>query len=131
MMFDLLAATTAMLADVTPWFSNPGAAGGIAGAAVGVLGGGIYGPLVGICAPQGKAKGFVMGYHFALLGLGVVLLLTAIYALIVGQPYGIWFGLLMPGVLLVVLMSAFTPMVRMRYRQAEQRKLSAQEFRQG
>lgn len=130
MMTDLLATTT-MLAEVTPWFSNPGAVGGILGASIGVLGGGIYGPLVGVCASQGKARKLVMGYHFAMLGLGVVLLLVALYALIAGQPYGIWFGMLMPGALLVVLMIALTPMIRMRYREAEQRKLSAQEFRQG
>ncbi len=114
-----------------PWFDNPGVVGGLLGAGVGVFGGGIYGPLVGICAPRGIAKSLVFAYHFVMLALGVVLLLAGVVALAQGQPYGVWYALLLPGALLTVLMSAFTPMLRLRYRQAEQRRLSAQEFRQG
>ena len=114
---------------VTPWWTNGGMVGGIMGSAVGILGGGIYGPLVGVCAPRGIMKGFVMGYHFAMLALGVVLLGTGLVAVSIGQPYAVWYPLVLCGGLMSVLMTMFTPMLRTRYRQAEHRKLEAEEFR--
>jgi membrane protein implicated in regulation of membrane protease activity len=104
--------------------------GGLLGAAVGVLGGGIYGPLIGICASRGIAKSLVFAYHFLMLGLGVALLAAGLVALVRGQPYEVWYVLLLPGALLAILMAALTPMLRLRYRQAEHRRLTAQEFRQ-
>ncbi len=69
-----------------------------------------------------------MGLHFGLLVLGVALG-AGLTALITGQPYGVWYALLLPGAILSVLMVCFTPMVLMRYRQAEHRRLEAEEFR--
>jgi hypothetical protein len=48
-----------------------------------------------------------------------------------GQPYGVWYALLLPGVLLAVLMGTMTPIIKLRYRQAEHRRLTAEEFRRG
>ncbi len=115
--------------QVTPWFTNPGAVGGLIGAAAGVFGGGIYSPLVGVCAGRGKAKALVFGYHFLMLLAGIVLLAAGILAIFEGQPYGVWNSLLLPGGLLAVLMACLTPVLRLRYRQAEQRRLEAEEFR--
>ena len=57
-------------------------------------------------------------------GVGV---LGAVY----GTLVGVWFSLLLPGVLLVVLMGCMTPVIKLRYRQAEHRRLQAEEFRRG
>jgi hypothetical protein len=116
-----------LAAAVEPWFT-PWLAGPIFGGGVGVLGG-VYGTLVGILAPRGLARGFVMGLHWTYVVIGLALLGTGITALITGQPYGVWFGFLLPGAILSVLMLSFTPMIRLRYRQAEQRRLEAEEFR--
>jgi hypothetical protein len=125
----MLEMTLQLAQDPAPWFANPGAVGGLLGAGVGVLGGGIYGPLVGILAPRGKAKALVMGYHGLLLLLGLALLIGGLVALVGGQPYGVWFTLLLPGGILSLLMICLWPVIAMRYREAEQRRLEAAEFR--
>ncbi len=51
--------------------------------------------------------------------------------MITGQPYGVWYSLLLPGLLLTALMGTMTPVIRLRYRQAEHRRLQAEEFRRG
>lgn len=119
-----------LLAEVEPWFTNPGLVGGLVGAGVGVLGG-IYGTVVGLLAPRGKGRPFVMAMHWSAIALGVVLIAAGITAVVGGQPYGVWYALLLPGLLLVVLMGTMTPVIRLRYRQAEHRRLQAEEFRRG
>ena len=118
-----------LLSEVEPWF-NPRLAGGILGGGVGVLGA-VYGSLVGVLAPQGKRRSFVMALHWGMMALGAVFLVAGIWAAVAGQPYGVWYALLLPGALLVVLMGAFTPVIKQRYRQAEHRRLQAEEFRRG
>jgi len=118
-----------MLGQVIPWFANTGMVGGLLGAAVGVLAGGIYGPLVGVLMPRGKAKSFVLVYHWLLVTLGIGLLVAGLIALIQGQPYGVWYAFALPGGLLTLLMLFFTPMVHRGYRQAEYRRVDAEAFR--
>ncbi len=119
-----------LLAEVEPWFTNPGLAGGLIGGGVGVLGA-TYGCAVGVLAPRGKGRAFVMALHWAALALGAAFLVAGIGAVLSGQPYGVWYALLLPGVLLAVLMGTMTPIIKLRYRQAEHRRLTAEEFRRG
>ncbi len=118
-----------LLAEVEPWF-DPGLVGGLMGGGVGVIGA-VYGTVVGVLAPRGKGRTFVMALHWGTMTLGAVLLAAGIGAAVAGQPYGVWYSLLLPGMLLVVLMGAMTPVIRQRYRQAEHRRLQAEEFRRG
>ncbi len=118
-----------LLSEVEPWF-NPGLVGGLVGGGVGVMGA-VYGSLVGVLAPRGKGRTFVMAMHWGAIALGAVFLMAGIGAAVAGQPYGVWYSLLLPGVILVVLMGAFTPVIKQRYRQAEHRRLQAEEFRRG
>ncbi len=119
-----------MLSAVQPWFEDWGLVGMLLGVGVGLLGG-AYGTVVGICAPRGKAKGLVYGLHWFSLLLGLAVLAAGVTALIGGQPYGVWYPLLFSGAIVTVLMIGFTPMIKLRYRQAEHRKLNAEEFRRG
>ena len=52
-------------------------------------------------------------------------------ALAVSQPYGVWYPLILPGALATMLMLLFTTIIRLRYLQAEHRRLEAEEFRRG
>jgi hypothetical protein len=108
------------------WF-DPNVYAWIPGTALGVLGG-LYGSLVGLLAPQGKAKGFVLGLHATLLIASGVLLATAVLALVAGQPFGVWYGLGQPGVIGLVLFAALFPVVQNAYRMAERRKMAAQDL---
>jgi hypothetical protein len=116
--------------QVQPWFENYGLVGGLAGAGVGVMGA-AYGSTVGVLAPRGKGRAAVFAMHWTFLALGVLMLAAGITALATGQPYGVWYALLLPGALVTILMLVFLPIVRVRYQQAEHRRLEAEEFRRG
>jgi hypothetical protein len=91
--------------------------------------GGLLGTLIGVLAPKGKGRAFVLGamWFFILLGVGSVGL--GLYALAVGQPYAIWFGPILTGVIPVLVMGSLLAVVRIRYREAEERHLQSEGFR--
>ena len=117
-----------MLSAGQPWFENWGLVGTFLGVGVGLLGA-VYGAVVGICVPRGKAKGLVYGLHWFSLLLGLAVLAGGVTALVGGQPYGVWYPLLFSGAIVTVLIIGFTPMIKLRYKQAEHRQLNAEEFR--
>jgi MFS family permease len=116
-----------------PWFDpiKFGALyGGIGGGLLGSLGG-VLGAVAGKFAPQGKARGFVLGAFTAFTLIGIANLVVGIYAVATGQPYGIWYPLVLIGVLLSVLFAMLKPVVRKRYEEAETRRMDAAAFRRG
>jgi hypothetical protein len=115
---------------MNPWWTDQqaGLVGGIAGSLLGVLGG-VFGTVAGICAPRGKAKGFVYGLAITMIITGVVCLVTGIVALAMGQPYGVYYPLLLIGALSAGLMGGLFPVIRMRYREADNRRFEAEELR--
>jgi hypothetical protein len=57
--------------------------------------------------------------------LGLVSLGVGVGALICGQPYAVWFPLLLLGILSLVIMGGSLPVVRRRYEEVELRKMAA------
>ncbi|MFO0851749.1 MAG: hypothetical protein U0871_24770 [Gemmataceae bacterium] len=112
-----------------PWFSEQmaGLVGGLGGGGLGSLAG-CYGGLAGWLAPKGKAKGFVFAVHWAFLLLGVAALAVAVTALAVGQPYHVWYVFLLPGLLFTLLFGLLFPVIRQRYREAEERRMTAEDM---
>ncbi len=106
-----------------PWF-DPNRYAWIPGTALGVFGG-LWGALAGINAPRGKAKALVLGGWFALLGISAVLLVAGIAAYASGQPYGVWYGLGLAGLIGALVIGLNTPMILRRYREADARRLEA------
>jgi len=109
-----------------PWY-DASLYGWIPGTALGCLGG-LWGGLVGVLAPRGRAKAFVLGYTWALLLGSAVLLALGVVALVAGQPYGVWYGLGLPGLLGLAVIGANTFTVFWAYRQAEARKMAARDL---
>jgi MFS family permease len=121
------------VAQAEPWVAAPHQAilAAVLGAGIGVLGG-IYGTMLGLLVPRGRGKRFVYALHWGFLGLGVVLVAVGITALATRQPYGVWYAFLLPGLIATSMLAVFTPLLaRIWYRQAEQRRLEAEEFRRG
>jgi MFS family permease len=102
--------------------------GGIGGSVVGILGG-VSGTLAGILAPRGKARRFVMTLFISMIAVGAVVLGVGIVAVIVGQPYAVWYPLVLLGGIMTIVTASIFPGLRARYRQAEARRLEAAELR--
>jgi hypothetical protein len=118
---------------MTAWFSQQeaGLIGGLLGGILGGVGVGGTGALIGICAPRGKLKRFVITLQSMWVVLGVAFIGVGLYANFTGQPSHVPFVFLLPGFIMAAIMGAMLPVTLMRYRQAEQRKLEAEELRRG
>ena len=109
-----------------PWF-DPNRYAWIFGTALGIVGG-VLGSLAGTLAPRGKAKPLVMGLYVVSLLACAAMSIAGIVAFLQQQPYGIWYGLGLPGVLGLLILGGLMPVVQQRYREAEQRRLSARDL---
>jgi biotin transporter BioY len=109
-----------------PWFDQNHYAwipGTIYAVAAGLMGG-----LVGWLAPRGRARNFVLRAWFALWAAAVALLVAGFVALAQGQPWGIWYGFLLPGVIGTLVVGINSYVVRRAYRLVEERKLAARDL---
>jgi hypothetical protein len=114
-----------------PWFDpiRFGALyGGVGGGLLGGLGG-VLGGLTGVLAPKGKGRSFILGAFSFLTLVGIGHFVVGLYALFAGQPYGIWFPLLLIGGILTIVIGSLRPVVRKRYEEVEARKMEAAAFR--
>ncbi|MFO0967692.1 MAG: hypothetical protein U0793_19190 [Gemmataceae bacterium] len=109
-----------------PWF-DPNVYSWIPGTALGTLAG-IWGALAGVLAPQGKAKTFVLGMWWLLLAASVACLAAGIVALVQGQPYGVWYGLGLAGVIGTFVLGPLVFVILQRYRQAEAKRIEARDL---
>ena len=113
-----------------PWF-NPDVFGVWFGMIGGGMGGvfGIFGGVVGYLLPKGEGRRFVLGGFAFFAALGVLCLITGMYALAIGQPFFIWYLPLGIGSADTFLSVFFYFFARKAYAQAEARRLEAATFR--
>src|SRR5579862_6538529 len=103
------------------WTAHDGALyGAIGGSVLGVVGG-TLGAAAGVLAPRGRQRRLVLGAMVGLVGAGVVALGAGVVAVIGGQPYHVWYPLVLCGGILTLVMGPLTPLVNLRYKQAEAR----------
>ncbi len=109
-----------------PWF-DPNHYAWIPGTAYGVFVGLVAG-LVGYLALHGRARRLALWTWFVMWALAVALLILGFIAMANGQPWGIWYGFLLPGAVgtLVVGMNSFV--VLRKYHEVEQRRLAAKDL---
>ena len=107
------------------WF-NPGWLG-LLGGFVGILGA-LVGILAGIFIPKGKAKELVLGVNTFAFTVGFISLVVGIIAYFSGQPYGIWYGFGLCGLISTVLSGTFFFVFRHEYRKAELRKSMSEDL---
>lgn len=102
-------------------------AGSIGGSLVG-LWGGLFGSLCGRLVPKGKGRRWLLGSLYVQVAVGVAALLSGLVALFAGQPYAVWYPGLLLGVILTATGVPFIGMLRHLYREAELRKMQADEL---
>jgi hypothetical protein len=97
-----------------------GLLGGIGGALIGCFGG-----LIGLLASKGKARNFVLGAVKFFIALGILLIITGLVAMALKQPYAVWYALLLPGVILVLVFSLNLHSIQRRYDELEIRRMTS------
>lgn len=96
--------------------------GGIGGGLIGVLGG-----TIGVLAGFGKARRFVLAMTAGLTLLGAISLIVGATAWAQGQPYAVYYPLLLGGAILVFVCGLNLPALRRRYQQMELQKMAAMD----
>jgi hypothetical protein len=114
------------LAAPGAWWSD--ATGGWLGAAAGSAFG-LLGALVGTLASLGRGRRVALGALLALCTGGLVALAAGAAALATGQPYAVWYPLVLLGVLGPVLGLSLRGTVRRRFEAVELRRMQALDAR--
>jgi hypothetical protein len=116
------AARSADPAIAGAWWSDrtAGWIGGIGGSLLGCLG-----ALIGCLAAQRKARGFVIGTASAMIGLGAILAFATVIALMMRQPYSVWYPLALGAVLLLSIIPVRLRGFRRQYEDHELRRMAA------
>ncbi len=115
---------------MTEWWTvqQSGLIGGIGGAVVGILGG-VIGTLAGAFARKGKLKPVVMALLTLLIVVCAAALLVGVTALVMKQPYHVWYPLMLIGFIGSTVGATMIPVMRNVYRQAEHRRFEAEQLR--
>lgn len=111
---------------IEPWF-DPNHYAWIPGTAY-ALAAGLIAGLVGWLVPRGRARNFILRSWFTLWLAAVVLLIAGFVALANHQPWGVWYGLLLPGAIGTVVVGANSVVILKRYRDVEERRLAAKDL---
>lgn len=116
--FDSLAGQTGA------WWSDrtAGIIGGVGGSLLGCLG-----ALIEWLASRGKAQHFVVNAARVLIGVGAASTLGGLTAVALRQPYGVWYALLLFGVLDVVIFPFRLRRYQDRYREIELRRMTSMD----
>jgi hypothetical protein len=114
------------LASADQWWGDrtAGLVGGGAGGVVGILG-----ALVGWLGGTGRARRFVLGLTGVLIGAGVVAFVAGAIAWTRGQPYAVYYPLLLVGFICAVVFGSVLPTLRKRYEAQELRRMRALDVR--
>lgn len=108
------------------WWSDPtaGRIGGAVGSAVGLLG-----ALIGALCSLGRGRRFVVAGLIAMGVCGLGSLVAGGVALALGQPYAVWYPLVLLGVLAPALGFSLIPVAQRRFQALELRRMQALDAR--
>jgi hypothetical protein len=104
------------------WWSpeQSGLIGGIGGSLIGCFGG-----VIGWLVSKGKARKFVLTATTGAIILGFLLTIGGLVAAVLKQPYSVWYALLFPGVILILVFSLNLHSIQRRYDELEIRRMTS------
>ncbi|HWE50622.1 MAG TPA: hypothetical protein VG273_12565 [Bryobacteraceae bacterium] len=111
---------TAEWFDAMQYAWVPGTAYAVAAALMAVV--------VAYFAPKGRARELVVRGWLTLWALAIALLIAGGIAQQYGQPWAIWYGLGLPGLIGTIVVGGNTFVILKTYRQVEQRRLAAKDL---
>jgi hypothetical protein len=91
--------------------------------------GAVFGILASRLVPRGEGKTLVVSLMVCMITAGVIALAAGVAALLLKQPYHVWYPLLLGGGICAMVFGGNLPMILMRYKQAEARRLDAESMR--
>ncbi len=100
--------------------------GATVGATVGLLG-----AIIGISAARGKLGRWAVTAIAVAASIGLVGAMAGVTALLLAQPYHVYYPLLMVGGIVALVCGCNVPSMLAMVRAAEQRRMAAREFRNG
>ncbi len=111
-----------MVNGLNCWWSPQasGLIGGIGGSLIGS-----FGALIGLLVSKGKARNFVLAAVKFFIALGILLTIAGLVAVVSKQPYAVWYALLLPGVILVLVFSLNLHSIQRRYDELEIRRMTS------
>jgi hypothetical protein len=109
-----------------PWY-DASLYGWLPGTILGCLCG-VWGGTAGSLVPRGRWKMLILGGAWLLLAYSAVLLALGALAYLTGQPFGIWYGLGMGGLIGLGVIAGNLPTVYRGYREAEERGMKAHDL---
>ena len=69
--------------------------------------------------PRGRAKTFIIRSWLALWAVALLLLIAGVYAFFQAQPWGVWYALLLPGVVGTAVLGGDFFVIIKKYREVE------------
>ena len=108
------------------WWSERtgGLIGGLLGSVIGIFGG-VFGTICGFLVQRGKGKRWILGMIYSSIAVGAVLLIGGLAALCIGQPYHVWYPLLLCGGIMSIVFVCILPGIYCGYARAERRRMEA------
>jgi hypothetical protein len=106
------------------WWSDRAAGwiGGIGGSVLGCLG-----SILAVLAAKGRFRGFVVWTSLTLIAVGVIAFVVGVAAVVLGQPYAVWFPMLLIGFLLLAILPFRLRQYQKGYDDLELRRMVAMD----
>ena len=92
-----------------PWYALMWIPGTLLGITIGVLG-----SFIGVRASRGKLRPSALKLMLAMMAVSAIFMVIGVATLAMGQPWGMWYGFLLPGLIGLVVLGANLPVVKKR-----------------
>jgi hypothetical protein len=106
------------------WWSDRAAGwiGGIGGSVLGCLG-----SILTVLAARGRWRGFVIWTSVTLIAIGTISAIVGVAAVVIGQPYAVWFPLILMGVVLLAILPFRLRHYQRGYEDLELRRMASMD----